>query len=179
MNNLKSEIQLIKEFFSQMRNELNTFMHNRQFQMSNAQIFTFLTNAPAALAIACDGTVDESEMSALEQLARSINVAAMVNINLLELFSHAAEPADCMLNEEFNLRVGSELLFLARNIKAYEKNIVQAVKVLLKFDSQPAAENSMTNSLKKLMQTLVNNNLNTNKEEEHRKLSDIYKRLGI
>ncbi len=173
------QINFIKSTFKEMRNKTYNFSKDRNFIMSNPQLFTFLYNSSVALAIASDGNVDEVEIAIIEKLARSIDVSKTVNINLLEIMSTAPEPENCMTNEEFNLRVGSELLFLSRNMKKYEDDFIEAIKTLLKFDKDPKKDGSMTSALNKLMDFVTENNTGLNKEKEIPKIKEYKKRIGI
>ncbi|RLD49888.1 MAG: hypothetical protein DRI94_10165 [Bacteroidetes bacterium] len=178
-NKIKEDILFIKNTFKEMRNKTEHFSKDRDFTMSNPQLFTFLYNVPAALSIASDGTVDEIEIAIIEKLARSIDVNKTVNINLLEMMSIAPEPDNCMTNEEFNLRVGSELLFLSRNMQKYERDFIEGIKALLKFDKHPEKDGSMTSALNKLMEFVIENNAGRNKEKELLKVKEYKKRIGI
>jgi len=177
-NTISQEVALVKEVFSNIRKELETFMKDRNFNMSNHQIFVFLTHAPAALAIASDGRVDVEEMKILDRMAKAIDVNKL-DIDLVELLSFAAEPADVMTNEEFNLRIGSELLYLSRNLDKYEKNILEAIKQLLRFDKNPEADTSLTKTFSKLMDSIIENNASLNKEKEKEKLDQFKQKIGL
>ena len=169
----------IRTLFKEMRDQTEAFANDRDFKMSNAQMFTFLSNAPAALAIASDGKVDTEEIAALEKLSRSIDVYTTVNMDLLEMMAVAFEPEECMTNEEFNIRVGSELLFLARNFSSYESEFVAAIKALLTFDFKPGSDGSLTSSFSMLMDLMIKNNISKNKEEEMKKMNDFKEKIGI
>ncbi len=173
------EIQTIRSNFKEIREKLEPFIQDRNFKLSNPQIFTFLTFAPAALAIASDGTVDDSEVAMLEKINRGIKVESMVDLNLYELMSYASEPEDCMLNEEFDMRAGSELLYLSRNMEKYRDDFIEALKILLKFDKRPDAEGSMTKSFVDLMNSVVDNNMSENKEVEKQKMDKLLERLDL
>ncbi len=177
---LKTEDKVfIRTIFKEMRDKTNAFMKERDFMMSNAQLFTFLSNAPAALAIASDGSVDVEEIAALEKLARSIDVYVSVNMELLEMMSVAFEPDQCMTNEEFNMRVGSELLFLARNLNRFENDFIAALKGMLTFDFNPQNDGSLTSSFDMLMNSMIENNVSKNKEEEMKKMNEFKQKIGI
>ena len=169
----------IRTVFKEMRDRTNNFATDQDFIMSNAQMFTFLSNAPAALAIASDGKVDTEEIAALEKLSRSIDVYVNVNMDLLEIMSVAFEPEECMTNEEFNMRVGSELLFLARNFSRFENDFISAIKALLTFDFSPGSDGSLTSSFSMLMNSMIENNVSKNKEEEMKKMSEFKEKIGI
>ncbi len=169
----------IRTVFNEMRTNLEDFQKERNFLMSNPQLFTFLTYTPAVLAIACDGVVDNSEIAALEKLSRTIDVKATVNLDLTEMMSVAFEPSEVMSNEEFNIRAGSELLYLSRESQKYEKNILAALKAMLTFDMHPKSEGSMTASFSNLMTQMIENNKSTNKEAEKKKLEEIRVTLGM
>lgn len=169
----------IVQIFAELRENLSTFMSDREFKMSNAQVFTFLTYAPVCLAIASDGEVDESEIRLLSQITKDIDVNSMVNINLMEVIAIATEPGDIMLNEEFNMRVDSELLFLSRNIEKYEEKIIVAVKALLKMDADPTAETSLTKTFSKWFEYVVKKNANRNDKEELEKVAKYKEKIGL
>ncbi|MCF6367077.1 MAG: hypothetical protein L3J35_12880 [Bacteroidales bacterium] len=169
----------IRTIFKEMREKTNNFAIERDFVMSNAQLFTFLSNAPAALAIASDGTVDTEEIAALEKLSRSIDVYITVSIELMEMMAVAFEPENVMSNEEFNMRVGSELLFLSRNMQKYEENFIAAIKALLTFDFNPEKDGSLTSSFSMLMNTMIENNVSKNKEAELKKMNEFKAKIGI
>jgi len=169
----------IRTIFKEMRNNLSEFMTARSFEMSNAQIFTFLTYSPAVLAIASDGTVDESEIASLERMARAIDVKSAVNVDLQEMMAVAFEPDEPMTNEEFNLRAGSELLFLSRNSKTHEASVIGALKAMLVFDTTPSAPGSLTSSFSSLMDSMIENNKSENKEGEKKKIDEIKAELGM
>ena len=172
------EKKLILEVFKNIRNNLKKYMTDRNFIMSNAQIFTFLLYAPVCLAIASDGRVDIEEMKILDKMAKAIDVNKL-DIDLVELLSFAAEPAEVMTNEEFNIRIGSELLFLSRNIDKYEDNIINAIKELLRFDKNPQADTSLTKTFSKLMDSIIENNASLNKEKEKEKLDQFKQKIGL
>ncbi|NOZ33805.1 MAG: hypothetical protein GXO80_00720 [Chlorobi bacterium] len=176
---IKNQVIFIRNTFKEMRNKTERFSKDRDFNMSNPQLFTFLYNAPATLSIAGDGTVDEIEIAIIEKLARSIDVNKTVNLNLLEIMSVAPEPENCMTNEEFNLRVGSELLYLSRNMEKYERDFIEGIQALLKFDKNPKKDGSMTSALNKLMDFVIENNAGQSKVKELRKVKDYKKRLGL
>ena len=173
------EKQFIRQLFGEMRQGLNNFMNDRNFHLSNPQIFTFITYCPTALAIASDRKVDETEIAALEKISKSVDVRSMVNLDLMEMMSYAPEPDNCIINEEFNIRVASEILFLSRNMDTYESSFINAIKALLKFDSNPKAEESMTKSFVKMMNAIIENNVSQNKEEELENLKAIQKKIGL
>lgn len=180
INKLTNENKVfIRTLFNEMRKNLNNFISERDFNMSNSQLFTFLSNAPAALAIASDGVVDVEEIASLEKLSRSIDVYVTVNMDLLEMMSIAFEPDNCMTNEEFNLRVGSELLFLSRNMKKYEDDFINAIKTLLTFDFNPEKDGSLTASFSKLMDNIIDNNVSKDKVSELKKMNEFKSKLGI
>ncbi len=175
----KEDILFIKNTFKEMRNKTEKFSKDRNFIMSNPQLFTFLYNASVTLAIASDGVVDQTEIAIIEKLARSIDVNKTVNINLIEVMSIAPEPENCMTNEEFNLRVGSELLYLSRNMEKYERDLIEGIKAFLKFDKNPEKDGSLTATLEKLMDFVIENNTGRNKEKEMLKIKEYKKRIGI
>lgn len=173
------EKAMIRSLFGEMRKQLEPFMQERDFTLSNPQIFTFLTFCPAALAIASDGKVDETEIAAIEGITKNVNVHAMVNLDMFELMSYAPEPDNCIINEEFNIRAGTELLHLSRNMSKYNDNFIAAIKTLLKFDANPEAEKSLTQSFASLMNSIIENNVSENKEEELEKLKKLQEQIGI
>ncbi len=176
---IKEDVLLIKNAFKEMRNKTERFSKDREFIMSNPQLFTFLYNIPATLSIASDGIVDETEIAIIEKLARSIDVNKTVSLNLAEIMSIAGEPDECMTNEEFNLRIGSELLFISRNMQKYERDFIEGVKALLKFDKNPEKDGSLTSTLEKLMNFVIEHNAGKNKEKELQKVKEYKKRVGI
>lgn len=169
----------IRTIFKEIRTKIDKFSKDRDFILSNPQLFTFLTYCPAALAIASDGTVDINEIAALERISRFIDVKTMVNLELMEFMSIASEPENIITNEEFNIRVGSELLFLSRNMKTYENEMLEAVKALLTFDLNPSRDGSLTKTFSKLMNDVIENNVSTNKEAELIKLQKIKSAIGV
>ena len=180
ISELKDENKIfIRTVFNEMRTKLQEFMKQRDFLMSNPQLFTFLSNSPAAFAIAADGNVDETEIAALEKMAKVIDVKATVSLDLAEMMALAKEPDNCMINEEFNLRAGSELLFLARNAEKFENDFVAALKGFLAFDFNPKAEGSMTSSFLSLMDFMIENNVSTDKEKEKKKIDELKQKLGV
>ncbi len=171
-------IDEVKAFFPLIRQHLQGYMQERDFVMSNAQIFIFLTYIPTALAISADKQVDQQEMRILDKIAKSIDANAL-DLNLVELLSFAPEPVNVMLNEEFNLRIGAELLHIARDMERYEKDFIEAVKLLLKFDKNPDADTSMTKTFSNFMDQIVKNSLAINKDREMEKITAYKKKLGI
>lgn len=169
----------IRTLFHEMRKNLKTYIKERDFELSNPQLFTFLTYAPSALAIASDGTVDETEIAALEKISKQIDVKKYVNLDLIEMMAVAPEPEKPITNEEFNLRVGSEILFLARNMERFEKEFVAAIKALLTFDMNPKKDGSMTQSFSALMDSVIKNNVSKNKEQEVEKMNKLKAEIGI
>ncbi len=180
ISNLTNEDKIfIRTLFNEMRVSIESFIKDRDFVMSNPQLFTFLSNAPAALAIASDGTVDEQEIAALEKLSRTINVNAAVNLDLMEMMGVALEPEKCITNEEFNIRAGSEILYLARNFAKYETAFVKSLKALLTFDFNPKRDGSLTSSFSKLMDTMIEKNISKNKEAELKKMNELKQKIGM
>jgi len=175
----QNDVQLVKEIFKELRLQLKNYTQERNFVMSNAQMFTFLSYAPNALAIASDGVIDENELNALQNIAIAINVDAMVNLDLMEMLALAAEPEGIMSNQEFNIRAGAELLFIAQNMAKYEKTFITAVKTFLKFDRHPEQDTSLSKSFVAMMDGLIKNNRSINKVEENRKLDSIKSELGL
>ncbi len=169
----------IRTIFKEIRTNLDAYMGARNFVMSNAQVFTFLSYSPAVLAIASDGEVDEQEIASLERLAKTIDVKAAVNMDLQEMLAVAFEPDEPMTNEEFNLRAGAELLYLSRNAGTYENSIIAALKALLVFDMNPSAAGSLTSSFSALMDSMIKNNKSANKEAELKKINEIKATLGM
>ena len=179
MNVSAQEKQLIRDIYGEIRKELDGFCIERDFQLSNPQVFTLLGYAPNALAIALDGTVDIQEIGMLEQISKTISVDSMVSIDLLELMSVAPEPENCISNEEFNIRIGTELLYLSRNMDKYKASMIKALQALLKFDPNPKAEVSMTKTFASMMNSVVEKNLSRNKEEELEKLKKLQQEIGV
>lgn len=169
----------IRTIFNEMRVGIEKFAKTRNFVLSNPQLFTFLTYCPAAMAIASDGKVDETELAALEKISKCIDVKQMVNLDLLEFMSVAPEPENVITNEEFNIRVGSEILYLSRNMKEFEADFVKATKALLTFDLTPSKDGSLTKSFSKLMDDIIANNVSKNKEEELAKMKKLKAEIGI
>ncbi len=165
--------------FSNMRNNLEGYMKDRDFKMSNAQIFTFLMYAPVCLAVASDRQVDESEIRLLDNISKDIDVTTAVNLDLMEIIAIAPEPSDIMLNEEFNMRVDAELLFLSRNIDKYEKPIIESVKSMLKLDKNPESETSLNATFSKWFEFVIEQNASKNKEEELEKVKGYKQKIGI
>ncbi len=173
------QINFIRSTFKEMRIKTDKFSKDRDFILSNPQLFTFLYNSSVALAIASDGKVDVIEIAILEKLARSVDVNKTINMNLLEIMSIAPEPEGCITNEEFHLRVGSELLYLSRTMDKYERDFIEGIKALLKFDKNPEKDGSMTSALVKLMDFVIENNAGKNKEKELLKIKEYKKRIGL
>lgn len=173
------EIKMVREVFKEIRSQLDNYMEARNFVMSNAQLFTFLSYVPNAMAIASDGMVDEKEMQALESISRMIDVKSMVNMEMMEFLAAAAEPMEMMTNEEFNIRAGGELLFISHNMKNYEDVFTNSVKSLLKFDSDPSREGSLTKSFKSMMDNVIKSNRAVDKESELAKLKVLQQKLGV
>ncbi len=169
----------IRTIFKEMRSNLEKYMTDRDFIMSNPQIFTFLSFSSAALAIASDGNVDNKEIAIIEKIAQGINVKAMVQMDLQEMMSVAFQPDETMIDAEFNLRAGAEILFLSKNMKAYEEDFMKAIKAMLTFDLNPGRENSLTDSFTKLMDSIIENNSSKNKAEEMKKIEQLKQTLGI
>ena len=169
----------IRTIFKEMRLGIENFLSERDFVLSNSQLFTFLSNAPAAFAIACDGVVDESEIASLEKISKAIDVKTSVSMELSEMMSIAFEPENSITNEEFNIRAGNELLFLARNAEKHEDAFVKALKAMLTFDFNPKADGSMTSSFVNLMNTMVEKNGSKDKEKEIKKLAELKEKIGI
>jgi hypothetical protein len=169
----------IRTIFNEIRIGIDKFSKEREFNLSNPQLFTFLTYCPAALAIASDGTVDEAEIATLERITKFIDVKKMVNLDLMEFMSIAPEPENVITNEEFNIRVGSEILFLSKNMKKYEADFIKAVKALLTFDLNPSKDGSLTKSFSKLMDEIIENNVSINKEEEMTKMKNLKTTIGV
>jgi hypothetical protein len=175
----KNDVLLVKEIFKELRSLLKPYSTERNFVMSNAQLFTFLSYVPNSLAIASDRMIDESELNALQNIAIGINVDNMVNLELMEVLAYAAEAENVMTNQEFNIRAGAELLFIAQNMDKYEDILIQAVKTFLKFDRNPEGVGSLSKNFVMMMDSLVENNRSIDKEEEARKLNIIKQGLGL
>jgi len=179
MNLSVEEKNTIKTLFKEMRAQLAPYFEKRNVQFSNPQLFTFLSYCPSALAIASDRVVDESEKQIIELIGMYMNVDKMVNMEFLEMMSIAPEPENCLTNEDFNAKVAAELLYVCENMEQFEENFVQAVKAMLKFDSNPKADTSMTKSFVTMMNAIIDNNTAENKEDEKTKLIALFKRLDI
>ncbi len=178
--NLTAEDRVkIVEIFGELRQFLSNFMNDRDFKMSNAQIFTFLTYAPVCLAIASDREVDENEIRLLDKITKDIDVTNMVSLDLMEIIAIANEPEEIMLNEEFNMRIDSELLFLSRNIDKYENEIISSVKSLLKIDKDRTAETSLTKTFSKWFDFVIEKNAGRNKQAEMEKVSKYKANIGL
>lgn len=178
--NLTNENKVfIRTIFNEMRKSIKGFIDERDFNLSNPQLFAFLSNAPAALAIASDGTVDEQEIATLEKLSRGIDVKFSVSLDLMEMMAVAFEPENCITNEEFNIRAGAEILFLAKNFEKYELAFVNALKAMLTFDMGPQRDGSLTSSFSKLMDTMIENNVSKNKEAEMKKMKELKTKIGM
>lgn len=171
--------KFIRTIFNEMRKKTNSFSIVRDFNMSNPQMFTFLSICPAAFAAASDNVLDNNEIAKIEKLARMIDVSKTVNLDLLEMMSIAFEPENVMSNEEFNIRAGAELLYLARNLSKFEDDFISALKTLLIFDQNPKKAGSLTSSFNQLMDSMVNNNLSKVKGTEMIKMNEFKKRIGI
>ncbi len=169
----------IRTIFYEMRNSLQEFCKDREFVLSNPQLFTFVTFSPVALAIASDEVVDIAEITALEKIAKTIDVKNMVGLELIEFMSIANEPDNCITNEEFNIRVGSEILFLCRNMKKYEAAFLSAAKALLTFDLEPGRDTSMTKSFAIMMDSLIEGNASVERQKQLEKLNKIKAELNI
>jgi hypothetical protein len=175
----QNDVQLVKEIFKELRLHLKNYIQERNFVLSNAQMFTFLSYLPNALAIASDRVIDNSELNALQNIAIAINVDTMVNLDLMEVLAIAPEPDGIMSNQEFNIRAGAELLYIAQNMDIFEKTFLSAVKTFLKFDRHPEHDTSLSKSFAAMMDGLIKNNRSINKLEEKRKLDSIKTELGL
>ncbi len=170
----------VQEAFEKMQKNVSQYANNQNFMMSNVQLFTFLSNVPASFAVAGDGVVDANEIKHLEKLAKGIDVNMNVSLELSEAISmNTVEPEGTMTNEEFNLRVGAELLYLSRHAEKYEANFIEALKALLSLDSDPASPGSLTASLRLMMDNVVKNNLSENKETERKKMDELKQKIGL
>ena len=174
----QEDIVKLSEVFSEIRQHLDNFMKNRDFKMSNPQIFTFLIYAPISLAIASDGKVDEKEIKLLEKITKNIDVNSTVDLDLLNLLAAAEEPADIMLNEEFNMRIDAEILFLSRNIDKYEDDIINALKKFLEIDKTDS-ETSLSKTLSMWFDYVIERNAGRDKEQELKKVEEYKKRIGL
>ena len=175
----KENIIFIRTVYNEMRSSMEKFQKERNFVMTNSQLFTFLTYSPAVLAISSDGVVDQNEIAVLEKISRSLDVKSTVSLDLAEMMSVATEPENGMSNEEFNLRAGAELLYLCRESKIYKSDIIKALKAMLTFDMTPKAEGSMSSSFSALMDSMIENGISKDKEFERKELAEIKKQLGI
>lgn len=175
---VEERVQVV-QVFGELRLHLNNYMADRDFKMSNPQIFTFLTYAPVCLAIASDRVVDESEVRLLSKITSDIDVNNMVSLELMEVIAIATEPEQTMLNEEFNMRVDAELLFLSRNIDKYEDEIVEAVKSMLKLDKDPTSETSLKATFSNWFEFIVKKNANKNDAAELEKVASYKEKIGL
>lgn len=173
------EKAFVRGNFKAIRESLTPYFNDRGVVFSNPQIFTFLSFSPAALAIASDGQVDDMERASLKQIAKTMNVDNMVNLELMEVLAFAPEPENCITNEKFNEKAEEELLYLSENMEKYKEDFMDALKKFLQFDRNPEHETSMTNSFVTLMNSIIENNTSENKEEELAKMADLQKELGI
>lgn len=169
----------IVQVFGELRQNLTPYMKDRDFQMSNPQVFTFLIYAPVCLAVASDREVDEQEIKLLDKITHNIDVNTAVNLDLMEVIAIASEPSETMLNEEFNMRVDAELLFLSRNIDKYENDIINSVKAMLKLDKEPTAETSLKNTFSKWFEFVVEKNSSKNKAAELEKVKKYKEKIGL
>jgi len=180
ISNLTNENKVfIRTLFNEMRESIKGFISDRDFNLTNPQLFAFLSNAPAALAIASDGTIDVQEIAALEKLSKGIDLKSTVNLDLMEMMAVAFEPENCITNEEFNIRAGAEILFIAKNFEKYESAFVKSLKAMLTFDMNPKRDGSLSSSFSKLMDTMIENNVSKNKEAEMKKMRDLKIKIGI
>lgn len=175
----QAEISSFISIFKDIRSSLSFYMNDRDFKMSNSQIFTFLLYAPIALGIAADRVVDENEIKLLANLSKNIDVNKIVNIDLMTVLSVVPEPEGVMINEEFNMRVDAEILFLARNIDKYESFVINALKSFLKLDNAPTAETSLTKTFNKWFDFVIEKNAGKNKDTELRNIQSYKAKLGI
>ncbi len=175
----QEDIIKLSGIFSEIRQYLDNYMKDRDFKMSNAQIFTFLIYAPVALAIASDRQVDEKEIRLLEKITKNIDVDSTVDLDLLNLLSAADEPADIMINEEFNMRIDAEILYLSRNIDKYENDIINALKKFLEIDKDPNSPTSLSKTLSMWFDYVIERNAGRDKEQELKKVEEYKKRIGL
>lgn len=173
------EKMLVIDIFKSLRMYLSPFMEDRDFVMSNPQIFTFLMYAPVSMAIASDGVVDEKEIRLLDKITKEIDVNTAVNLDLMEVLAMATEPAEILLNEEFNMRVDSELLYLSRNMDKYEDDILKATKELMKLDKNPGSATSLKSTFSKWFEFVIESNAGRNKEEELKKVKKYKEKIGL
>ena len=68
---------------------------------------------------------------------------------------------------------------MARNLGNYENDFVNAIKALLTFDFSPDLDGSMTSSFSMLMNSMIENNVSKNKEEELKKMREFKEKIGI
>lgn len=169
----------IVEVFGELRQNLTPYMSDRDFQMTNAQIFTFLIYAPVCLAVASDREVDEQEIKLLDKITHNVDVNTAVSLDLMEVIAIAPEPSELMLNEEFNMRVDAELLYLSRNIDDYEESIINSVKAMMKLDKDQSAETSLKNTFSKWFEFVIEKNASKNKEAELEKVKKYKDKIGL
>ncbi len=179
-NTLSAEERtLVVQIFKNIRQNLSNFMTERDFKMSNPQLFTFLMYAPVCLAIASDGVVDEKEIRLLSKITKDIDVNSAVNLDLMEVLALSPEPIEIMLNEEFNMRADAELLFLSRNMAKYEDDIINATKELLKLDKNPESGTSLKSTFSKWFDFVIERNAGRNKEQELEKVGKYKDKIGL
>jgi len=175
----QEDIASFVSIFKEIRSSLNSYMKDREFIMTNSQIFSFLMYAPIALGIASDREVDENEIRMLEKISKNIDVNKIVNIDLMTVLSVVPETENAMLNEEFNMRIDSEILYLARHIDRYESSIINALKLFLKLDKSPESETSLTKTFNKWFDYVIEKNAGKNKDLELKNILSYKTRLGI
>jgi flagellin-specific chaperone FliS len=175
----QEEVAKMANIFKEIRQYLDKYMSDRDFKMSNPQMFTFLMYAPVAFAIASDRNVDAKEIRLLDKITKDIDVENVVNIDLMELLTAAPEPSDIMLNEEFNMRIDAEMLYLSRNIDKYEDDIINALKKFLELDKNPESETSLSKTMSMWFDYVIEHNAGRDKEKELQKVAEYKKRIGL
>lgn len=174
-----AEINKMVNTFSQIRLQLSKYMSERNFNMSNAQIFAFLLYSPLCLAIASDKVVDEQELKLLEKITKNVDVNKIVSVELFEILTAIPEPQNTIFNEEFNMRIDAELLHIARNIDQYEQDIIQSAKYFLSLSNDPTAATSIAQIYSKWFDFILLNSHSRQKEAEKLKIKEYKEKLGL
>ncbi|MEM4134461.1 MAG: hypothetical protein QXV73_04620 [Candidatus Micrarchaeia archaeon] len=171
------ELSVLQEKMTQIRQILQPYMEQRDFRMSNPQLFVFLMYAPLALAISSDGVVDQNELAILEKVCKYIDVKQIISIDLFDLLTKIGEPQEVMTNEEFNMRIDSELLYLARNFSKYEKIIIDAAKKFLSISKDPTSGTSLHSYYNKWFDFITSQSVSKTKAKERQKIEQYKKKL--
>lgn len=174
-----AEINKMVNAFSQIRLQLSQYMNERNFNMSNAQIFAFLLYSPLCLAISCDRVIDEQELKLLEKITKNVDVKKLVSVELFEVLTAIPEPQNTMFNEEFNMRIDAELLHIARNIAQYEQDIMQSARYFLSLSNDPTAATSIAQIYSKWFDFILSNSVSKQKDTEKLKIKEYKDKLGL